>query len=349
MKTRTVRSYFFRRISSFVFLLVLVFGGVLTTSEGVFASVDDAGCVSTYNGRCALSPAIAASKLNVGIEQVKVQEDCGTSGKCYSTSEKMATVGGNISTNDACHAAGYTCLIEVETVPAGYTQKGMCSPGFGICAEKTVVPTGTANPSGGTPTGTANPATVPTGTANPAGTLTDASTPQSTSFTNPLQYNTVQEVLNSLLETLRGIIVILSIIFIIIGAVMYITSGGNSKQIESAKSAITAAMIGLAIGIAAPSFLKEISTILGWNSTPADVSGAISLTQILTNVLTFLTGIVGILSIIMLIIGALMILSSAGDEDRIDSGKKIVKYSVIGIIVAFAALVIVKQIAALFV
>lgn len=214
-------------------------------------------------------------------------------------------------------------------------------------------PTPTPNPAPQTPT-TTNPTPKTPTTNNPtpsssSGTATTNTSPQSTSFTNPLQYNTVQDVLGGLLSALQGIIVILSIIFIVIGAVMYVTSGGNSKQIESAKSAITAAMIGLAIGIAAPSFLKEISGILGWNSAPADVSGAISLTQILTNVLTFLTGIVGILSIIMLIIGALMYLTSAGDEDRIDDGKKIVKYSIIGIIVAFAALVIVKQVAALFV
>jgi type IV secretory pathway VirB2 component (pilin) len=79
------------------------------------------------------------------------------------------------------------------------------------------------------------------------------------------------------------------------------------------------------------------------------VSGAISLTAILTNILTFLTGIAGILAIIMLIIGAIMYLSAAGDEDRIDTGKKIVKFSIIGIIIAFSALLLVKQIASLFI
>jgi hypothetical protein len=44
----------------------------------------------------------------------------------------------------------------------------------------------------------------------------------------------------------------------------------------------------------------------------------------------------------------LMYLTSAGDEDRIDDGKKIVKFSIIGIIVAFSAMLIVKQIAVLF-
>lgn len=190
------------------------------------------------------------------------------------------------------------------------------------------------------------PTTPASTTANPT---SSSSSPSSTSFENPLQYNTVQEVLGSLLSYLQGIIVLFSLIFIVIGAVLYITSAGNDGRMKTAKAAITASMIGLAIGIAAPSFLKEISTILGWNAAPADVSGASSLSTILTNVLTFLTGIVGILALIMLVIGALMYLSAAGDEKRIDEGKKIVKFSIIGIIIAFSALVIVKQIAAFFV
>ena len=195
--------------------------------------------------------------------------------------------------------------------------------------------------SGATPAGAGTP---PAG----AGTGTPPANSQTINFTNPLAFNTVEEVLNSILGTLRGIIVVLALVFIVIGAVLYVTSAGNDKQMETAKSAITAAMIGLAIGIAAPSFLKEIGNILGWgpvNSSP--VAGAQTLTQIATNVLNFLLSIVGILSIIMLIVGAIMYLTAAGDEDRIDTGKDIVKYSIIGITIAFAAMVIVGQIATL--
>ena len=104
-----------------------------------------------------------------------------------------------------------------------------------------------------------------------------------------------------------------------------------------------------AIGLAAPSFLKEIGSVLGWGAVNSSaVAGAVTLSQIATNVLNFLLSIVGILAIIMLVVGGIMYLTAAGDEDRIDSGKKIVKYSIIGIVVALAALVIVSQIAAFF-
>lgn len=168
-------------------------------------------------------------------------------------------------------------------------------------------------------------------------------------FPNPLTYDTVEGFLGNVLSTIRSVIIVLSIIFIVLGGIFYITSAGNEKRMTAAKGAIFASMIGLAIGIAAPSFLKEIYNIMGGNSSGIDSSSltGLSLTQIALNFLNFLLSVVGVLALIMLIIGGIMYLTSAGDEDKIKTGKKIVTYSIIGIAVALAALVIVKQIASL--
>lgn len=169
-------------------------------------------------------------------------------------------------------------------------------------------------------------------------------------FTNPLKYKTVNEFATNVLGTLRSIIVVLSIIFIVLGGIFYITSAGNEKRMTAAKGAITASMIGLAVGIAAPSFLKEIYTIMGGDSSDIDktsISGSLTLTQISLNFLDFLLAIVGVLALIMMIVGGIMYLTSAGDDDRIKTAKKIVTYSIIGIAVSLASLVVVKQIAKL--
>lgn len=167
-------------------------------------------------------------------------------------------------------------------------------------------------------------------------------------FCNPLQFSTVEQVLTSVLAALQGVIVVISIIFIIIGAVLYITSAGNDQRTEMAKKAITASLVGLAIGIAAPTLLKEIYTILGAKEIPGEVSAAPTIAQIAFKVLDFLLSIVGVLAIIMLIVGGIMYLTAAGNEDQIDKGKKLIKYAIIGIVIALAALVIVKQIATFF-
>lgn len=169
------------------------------------------------------------------------------------------------------------------------------------------------------------------------------------SLPNPLKYNTVQQVVTALLYALQGLIVALSLVFIVIGAVLYITSAGNQGRVTMAKTAITAALIGLSIGILAPTFLKEIATVLGWNSSlPASVSGARGAGDILLSVLNFLLGLVGVLAIIMMVVGGAMFLGAAGDMNRIGTAKKIITYAIIGLIVALASLVVVRQLAEFF-
>ena len=167
-------------------------------------------------------------------------------------------------------------------------------------------------------------------------------------YINPLKFDTFEGVLGSALSTMQNMIVVLAIIFIVVGAVLYITSAGNESRMSTAKSAITAAMIGLALGIAAPSFLREISGALGWGAVDAAIAAAPTLTSVALKVLNFLLSITGILAIIMMVIGGLMYLTAGGDESKAEIGKKIVTYAVIGVIVSLGSLVIVTQIVKFF-
>jgi hypothetical protein len=161
---------------------------------------------------------------------------------------------------------------------------------------------------------------------------------------------TFEELLGKLLSALQGTIVIISIIFIVIGAILYITSAG-SNQTETAKKAITASMIGLAIGVAAPALLKQIADIVGWTptETPDGYAEALTLLEIAQNTLEFLLSVVGILAIIMLVVGGIMYMTAGGEERNADTAKGIIKYSVIGIAIALGSLVIVRTIAGFFV
>lgn len=191
-----------------------------------------------------------------------------------------------------------------------------------------------------------------------------------TTVKNPLAFSTVEGVLGSVLSTLQAIIVVLALISIVIGGILYITSAGNDEQMKTAKGAITAAAIGLALGLAAPSFLKQIGAILGWGpvaptvncpttlpaadlatcqAAQAALNAGKPLSAIALSALQFLLSVVGVLGIIMLVIGGLTYLTSAGNEERSESGKKIVTYAIIGIAVALASLIAVTQIAGLFV
>ncbi len=169
-------------------------------------------------------------------------------------------------------------------------------------------------------------------------------------YANPLKpgFTSLGAVLGGALVFMQKIIVVLATIFIIVGAVLYITSAGNESQMKTAKSAITAALIGLALGIAAPSFLKEISGALGWIDVAPQVAAAQTLTAVAMKVLNFLLSITGIIAIIMMVIGGFTYLTAAGDEGKSEVGKKIVTYAIIGVLVSLGSLVIVTQIARFF-
>lgn len=130
---------------------------------------------------------------------------------------------------------------------------------------------------------------------------------------------------------------------------MYIFSLGNPDNMKKAKNVILAALVGLAIVLAAPSFLKEIYTLLGGNPEHAELAAAMTLTQIARNVLNFLLAIIGILALIMMIISGIMYLTSAGNDARLKQAKGIFLSSLIGIAVAMAAMVLVSAVARFFV
>lgn len=170
----------------------------------------------------------------------------------------------------------------------------------------------------------------------------------SATFVNPLKHDTVEKVVTSVLNSLKNIVAVLAVLFIVIGGLMYIFSAGDEKRIEMAKKIWTCAVIGFAIVLIAPSLLQEIGKALGWTDTTGTTTGALSLYQIATNILNFLLSIAGIVAIIFLVVGGLTYITAYGEEKRIETGKKIITYAVIGIALIMGALVIVKQVSKLF-
>ena len=166
------------------------------------------------------------------------------------------------------------------------------------------------------------------------------------SFKNPLAFDTVEGFLAQILSWLRSIVVALALVVIVIGGLLYITSAGDEGKAETAKKWITGAMIGLAIVFLAPTIFNELGSILGWTGTSA--TGAKTVAEILKSVLMFLLALAGSIALIMLVVGGFMYLFAGVDEHRAETGKDIVKYSVIGLIIIMSSYVIVQTVASLF-
>ncbi len=77
------------------------------------------------------------------------------------------------------------------------------------------------------------------------------------------------------------------------------------------------------------------------------ISDATPVATILENILNFLLSIIGVLAIISLVVAGLLYMTAAGNEKQIGTAKKAFFFALIGIIVAFGALVIVSQLGAL--
>lgn len=192
--------------------------------------------------------------------------------------------------------------------------------------------------------------TTPPASQTTAPATNTASSGSDIPFPNPIKCETMSCFFGNILNALLGVVAFIALIFIIIGAVMYMLSAGDEQAMKRAKKTVTAAVAGFAIAAAAPTFLRTIKDILGGaGGADADamLNQAYTLKDIAIKVLNLLLSVTGIIAIIGLIVGAIFYLTSYGDEDRMEKGKKILVASIIGIIVAFSALVIVRQVAGL--
>lgn len=171
-----------------------------------------------------------------------------------------------------------------------------------------------------------------------------AASTTSTTIANPLTYNTIDGVATSLLNALEALVVTLAIIFIVIGGILYMISGGMPERIKQAKNCWLFSIIGLAIVVGSRTFLKEVLRILGGTLTGGGIENALTTYEIATNTLNFLLSLVGIIAIISLTIAGGMYLTSYGEEKQITAAKSTAKWAMVGIALTLGSLIIVKQV-----
>lgn len=248
---------------------------------------------------------------------------------------------------------------QVFVISSALGQSTTCTGQGGVCADATSCSSGYSSITG---------SGCPTGDVGSICCKKDSSSSSSSSstteieFANPLSYTSVEGLLSAVMTAFQGIVVLLALIFFIWGAIVYMTSAGSDDRIKSGKNAMFASLIGMALGIAAPSLLKTVGALLGWgteencaNITDATakatceetITAAPTIGTIGINVLEFLLGIVGILGMIMIVVGGVMYFTAGANEKNEEAAKKMVKFAVIGLALALASMVIVKQVAEL--
>jgi len=70
-------------------------------------------------------------------------------------------------------------------------------------------------------------------------------------------------IVSNIIQILIIVAIVLSVIFLIIGGIRWIMSGGDKAKVEQAKSAVTAAIVGLILSILAYSIVNVVLYLLG--------------------------------------------------------------------------------------
>jgi hypothetical protein len=85
---------------------------------------------------------------------------------------------------------------------------------------------------------------------------------------------------------------------------------------------------------------------------PGDVPGKIatatggqgSFRQLVLTILNFFLGFLGLLAVVMIIYGGILYVSAAGAQEKIDKGKKIIMYAIVGIVIILLSFAIVNTV-----
>jgi hypothetical protein len=127
-------------------------------------------------------------------------------------------------------------------------------------AEQPVPPTTTPTDNGAGPGGnSAAPGTKPPAN-NPSG---GGSSNNSGEFYNPLgKVNTIPALIVQATKIILALTGMLAVLFIIIGGLRYITSGGSPEAVKSAKNTVTYAIIGLVIAVMAFAIVNVVTNLL---------------------------------------------------------------------------------------
>jgi hypothetical protein len=155
---------------------------------------------------------------------------------------------------------------------------------------------------------------------------------------NPIIPNSFGELFQRAMNYVKTIAGTVAVLFIILGGVMYMISGGNKGMAERAKNTLIYAITGLVIVVAAPLFLSDMLLILKGGGS----SNNSKLMVVALNVLRVLLACIGVFGIMGLLNGAVIMFISSGDDNTITMARSSVKYSLIAIAMSFGSLILIK-------
>ena len=94
---------------------------------------------------------------------------------------------------------------------------------------------------------------------------------------------------------------------------------------------VSAGMAGLGMLVASPA-LAQVNT-----SIPVSGYGQESPEDIVINLINWILGILALIAVVMILIGGFRWMTAAGNEEKVDSAKKLLIAAIIGLVIVMAA------------
>lgn len=130
--------------------------------------------------------------------------------------------------------------------------------------------------------------------------------------------------------------------YVIYGGYLYTFSSGDPAKVAAGKKTLAHAFVGLAIAMSATVIIGSIRVALigGGDLTKCVSEKCIEPSDLIGNLIGWVTGVVGVVSAVFLVSGGIQYISASGDPGKVKRAKDTILYSLIGLaIVALAAII----------
>ena len=152
----------------------------------------------------------------------------------------------------------------------------------------------------------------------------------------------IATIATNILTDLSVIASYLILFYVMYGGFLYITSSGDPGKAASGKKTLIHAFIGLAIVISAYTIFSAIRIAIAGNITLEDcaLSSCANQGNLVANLISWLGGIMGVVSAIFVLVGAWGYITAAGDPGKLQKAKQTILYAIIGLIIFALAQII---------
>jgi FtsH-binding integral membrane protein len=150
---------------------------------------------------------------------------------------------------------------------------------------------------------------------------------------NILVISTIPAIARTLLNIAGG----LSILFVIIGGVMYTLNLGEEEKLTKAKNTIVAALGGLVLALSSHKIVNMVA-MQGWGSPTGDYFTG----QLFPIVASIILNVFNAAFLLMIVLGGMRFIIARGREEELTKARKMVFYAVVGALIVNIARLLVN-------